>query len=242
MSVDYSVENSFLQITGASCDRHGNVWIGTNKGLLTMLSDGTVVEVKSHLLKNISSLVYDLSSDILWLTGDHQLYSYNPTTNQTHILDESDGISRNEYMPNSVLITDNKVYFGTTNGLLSVDKDISLGRKQNYELKLFDAPDTRFRLNYNHHPLTLHLAAVGQSVFDKVVYRYRLKDDDAPTVINGNTITLNSLQPGTYDLQVSYLTKEGDWSREFHLADIHVNAPWCAGGYSLPLSYCCCCC
>lgn len=154
------------------------------------------------------------------------------------IHDESDGVSPNEYLPESDLLMKNgNIFLGGVNGLLYINRNIELRDNNshpdihiagltiggsNYMHNISD--DMTIELPYSVRNISIRLMSYGDDIFRTKLYRYQIgtgiMENYKPEII------ISSLAPGTYNIKASCNTKSGEWTSMQHIITIVVLPPW----------------
>jgi signal transduction histidine kinase/ligand-binding sensor domain-containing protein len=153
--------------------------------------------------------------------------------------DNSKGIIT-EANQNSVICLDNKIWMGTTKGLIvyntakSTDspstphviiQSVKLFTKQNIRL-ITDAVAPKIPYNQNH--LAISFLGVYLKNPGDVLYQYRLYgyDDRFSAPVKNNVVDYPSLPPGKYTFQVKAVTSAGLLSKNIALYTFEIAAPF----------------
>lgn len=110
-------------INSASRDKNGNLWLGTNKGLLFYNESTRKLErIETNKFREVTSMVYAKSG--LWIGAQNMLFRYVEKDKHFLIYGESDGAMSNEYINKATLVSrDGDIYLGGITGLLRIDGD-----------------------------------------------------------------------------------------------------------------------
>ena len=227
-------------ITSATRDPQGNIWLGTNRGLIRFNSNnGSVTPLPTELYNEISAIVCDKKGR-LWIGADNNLFSYLPHEQRFIMYGESDGVLPNEYRAKSIWISKKgDIFMGGVQGLLQIDagltaeqldvpilqlSDVLLNGDKNSELSV--SPQHKLSVPYATH-ITIRFMARERDIFRKRLYRYRIEGLFHEEVITHQPlISLRALRRGTYRIQVSCNTKEGTWSPFTQILELEILPPW----------------
>ena len=227
-------------ITSATRDTMGNIWLGTNRGLLCFnTANGTVTPHSTQLFNEISAISIDKKGR-LWIGADNNLFSYLPQEQRFIMYGESDGVLPNEYRAKSIWITtDGSLFMGGVQGLLQIDANLTAEQPDVPILQLSDillngdkksehsvSPQHKLSVPHDTH-ITIRFMARERDIFRKRLYRYRIEGLFHEEVITHQPlITLRALHQGTYRIQVSCNTKEGKWSPFTQILELEILPPW----------------
>lgn len=223
-------------------DRHGNLWIGTDKGLLHYNTRLKRIEtVGSDLFSEVTALTLD-GEDRLWGGGDNTLFCYLINEKRFMLFGESDGVLTGRLLSAPFAQTDPKhIYMGSTSGLVCVDNEIGLHHTQEPKLLLLDVsvdgrsvagiysptPSPRIELPHDHTSLAIKVLADEKDLFRRKRFRYRIDGhSELPITSYDHTLALGQLPPGSYTIRVSCSLDNGEWSKEAVLATVVINPPW----------------
>lgn len=83
------------------------------------------------------------------------------------------------------------------------------------------------KIPWKYNTLVLRVYIKNKEIFQRVPFRYIIKGDVDKSIESYNPmLELPNLLPGKYHIEVSCLTKDGDYTIPVHLTDIHVTPPW----------------
>jgi signal transduction histidine kinase len=210
--------------------------------------DKTTGDIKNYDIKkglnanSIYSLVTD-NNGVIWAGTGRGANRIIPAANGKDFTvvgyDNSKGIIT-EANQNSVICLDNKIWMGTTKGLIvyntakSTDspstphviiQSVKLFTKQNIRL-ITDALTPKIPYNQNH--LAISFLGVYLKRPGDILYQYRLYgyDDKFSAPVKNNVVDYPSLPPGTYTFQVKAVTSGGLLSKNIALYTFEIEAPF----------------
>lgn len=227
-----------IELNSVSADISHNLWLGTSVGLYKYdIAKKNIDKVNSSLFNKVNTVLCD-NAGYVWIGTDKNLFSYHPVTGRFLIHDESDGVSPNEYLPESDLLMKNgNIFLGGVNGLLYINRNIELRDNNshpdihiagltiggsNYMHNISD--DMTIELPYSVRNISIRLMSYGDDIFRTKLYRYQIgigiMENYKPEII------ISSLAPGTYNIKASCNTKSGEWTSMQHIITIVVLPPW----------------
>ena len=231
-------------INSASRDKNGNLWLGTNKGLLFYNESTRKLErIETNKFREVTSMAYAKSG--LWIGAQNMLFRYVEKDKHFLIYGESDGAMSNEYINKATLVSrDGDIYLGGITGLLRIDGDYYSSYAGDdtspMSLKVADvvldgvsvrniAADgvQEIKIPWDYTSLSLKLMVREKDIFRKKMFRYYIKDLDRTFLETyDHTLMLHSLPTGTHEIYVSCSTRDGEWSEPKCLIRLQVVPPW----------------
>lgn len=174
-------------------DQDGNIWIGTDNGLIKLNEDGDIIEnflgksVFPSVSFRINSVEKDKEGKLYWGTTSG-LLSFYP-----------DSIKKNLYKPILSLKSIN-----VNNVLLEQTPSVYKDSKQTYTLKNFE---------YNENSIAFSFNVINylDSRENKISYRLIGLDTAKTIKKNTNSIHYKALPPGQYSLEVSAANCDNVW-------------------------------
>jgi len=234
-------------------DMNGLFWLGTKgKGLFSFDVNSSRLEPFIYNDTIANSDIYGIVSDNdhnLWFSTNIGIYSYNTTTKALYHFSSADGLSGNQFIPNSVLkSSDGKLYFGASNGVNIIDPGLIrtnpippkvfltrfLVNNQPYRLSTCEQASNFFipwmeelRLKHNNNTLTFGFSSNNFIKPSQNKIRYRLKNymNDWTIIENDNDIAFTKIRPGSYVLEVFGSNSDGVWNDEPYILPIKILPP-----------------
>lgn len=223
---------SHHHVTAIYRDRRGRVWVGTDGGGLNQVlhdDNGGVAGFRQWrrqdglLSDGILAIQEDLDES-LWLSTRHGLSRFNPATGAVFNHVSASGLPVNHFNSNASAADQGFIYFGSTDGLLSIPKGSLLGTRNPVEVRIASIEQTG---NGKQHHVTSwsdnslgvpygEVISVDLAVLDYAEssneYAYRLHPDD-PWLELGHQrqIIFQGLAPGRYELQARGRDAFGLW-------------------------------
>lgn len=193
------------------------------------------------MFSDISALRYDPSSERVWICAQNQLYSYCIKDDKFIQWNRSDGFHPNEIIFTYQQRTMKKhryLYFGGIEGLVQINTDIPepnepypeielCGVELNGQLQTSDINIRNIKIPWKYNTLILQVHIKNKDIFQRVPFRYIIKGDVDKSIESYHPmLELSNLSPGKYHIEVSCMTKDGNYTMPIHLTDIHVTPPW----------------
>lgn len=171
----------------------------------------------------------------------NQLYSYCIKDDKFIQWNRSDGFHPNEIIFTYQQRTMKKhryLYFGGIEGLVQINTDIPepnepypeidlCGVELNGQLQTSDINIRNIKIPWKYNTLILQVHIKNKDIFQRVPFRYIIKGDVDKSIDSYHPmLELSNLSPGKYHIEVSCMTKDGNYTMPIHLTDIHVTPPW----------------
>lgn len=224
-------------IHAATVDNNGNTLFFDSDGLKILKEKGT------HLLLPLKSIVTAMICDNknrIWLCTRDNIICYNLNNSTANILDFSDGIKPNEYIDGAVVKDyQGNIYIGGIEGFLRIDKEIIFKKNKAKKasiitIKVSDKKtnlseiDTTLKLPYNFSSMELIFSSKNGDIFANNELQFTLKGNHIVKLEanDNNNITIHSLTPGEYEINYSYMNKNGIYSMPSKLLLFTVEQPW----------------
>lgn len=228
-------------------DEEGNIIIGTDNGLfLYNIRNNKIGKFpNSQVLddKQICGIVRDNSNDI-WVSTTMGIWQYNHQEHKFigHI--NGNGLLSHEYIRGAVMHgTNDFIGFGITDGITTFHpSDIS---KIGFEMdkvyltdfiidgKSINCHQEEFKIPYSQNSFTLQFSLLNYKNAEDISFEYRINDGEWQSTEEGvNSIPLNKLEPGRYNIEVRAYNN-GVYSKNTTKLTILVADPW----YASSLAY-----
>jgi len=251
---NYKKENSSLPsdiIFALQDDRHDNIWISTDEGLVRM--NKTSREIKLFTICNglssneICAIEEDENGNI-WLSTLSGISKYSPKDDKFTNFYASDGLQGNEFTYRAQCKSfDGELFFGGINGITSFYPNEIHFKKKNLNVYVtnfylfgkkvvFDKPvmeTSEISLGAHDNVFTFELSTLEYADSEGISYRYRLEnfDNDWINTLPGtNSVTYTNLPPGKYKFSCQAIDK-GNQSSVLTIA-VAIHPPW----YATPLA------
>ncbi len=247
----YRTGESIGLISAACRDKRGNLWIGSTTGLyLYNFINNTLEPKETNRFIGTVSLGFD-NADRLWVGTHNALYAYTPEDERIVFFGESDGISPNEYISKSPLITrSGDMYMAGVMGLSHIQNDLLFVDDPDPVINLLDvmlngasvsslvtSDGNHLSVPWNYTSLSTKVIVKENDLLRKKLFRYYIKGNQEEMIESTNhTINFHSLSVGHYEVWVSCNKKNGDWSIPVELLSITVTPPWWKSTWFILLS------
>lgn len=248
---EYDVENNSFKtiyksnytITDACMDKDGVFWLATTVGLVSYdIRTRKDQWIQTNLFPEITSIIADKQNRI-WIGTRHSLSVYFVQTHTFSMLGEVDGILPNEYIFHATLCArDGKVYLGGTLGMTVINPSISFETESNLSIELLDVilnglpvmmdesrgqSDQMIEIPWNFSSLQLKVLLNEKDIFRENLFRFEIQGSRQELTKSGsNSLTVNYLPVGEYQIVASYYTKSGEWSQYQKILHVIVSPPW----------------
>src|SRR5690606_11970872 len=125
----YSLETQpNIYIQAAYCNPKGELLLGTTRGEIYLFKDRRIEPyITKNIIRNSITGIQDDINGNLWVTAGNNIYRISPNKEilKTNL---AWGLGNSEFNIRSSYKYDNKIYFGTYNGLISFDPLSKIGR------------------------------------------------------------------------------------------------------------------
>lgn len=229
----------------ASCiGSNGDIFLSTSKNVIKY----SLVNHRSKVINvpgpynYITSIICDRQG-IVWMASLNGLYAYRPETNTFTIYSEMDGVLPNDFLPKPVLVIDNNIYMGGSEGLLRINKDLKLPVKADdvtinlqeviINGKNIYVPDNKeIEVPYNFRSMDISTYIKDNNVFSKRFYQFKVEGLDNKYIeTHTSTLSFYTLPPNSYKISVRCSLNNGKWSNESLILKLRVLPPWWAQGW-----------
>jgi len=220
------------RVTALYRDRRGRIWVATDgNGLFLVMRkvSGTLTGFqkwgrKNGLLNERIMAVQEDLDESLWLSTRQGISRFNPATRDVFNFVAASGLPVSHFNTNASSADKRFIYFGSTNGLLSIPKGSLLTTRSPANVRIASVehvennqiqtivswPNGEVRLPYQD-VIAVELAVLdfAEATYE---YAYRLNGED-PWLELGpkRQFIFHSLSPGSYELQVRGRNAYGIW-------------------------------
>ena len=235
-------------------DSDHRLWIGTTeRGLARLNDDGSLSTITRDdgLPNNVVQAIAENMHHEICIATEDGCARYNPKNNTIVSLYFPDNRVRNFYNADCALkLDDGRMAFGSLDGIVIVDKDVSMNLYQHHRSLVTDlivngvsvldmredSPTegdislaTSITLNHNQNSLSIHFSNFDYSRNHMNGYIYMLSgyDKEWSKMANQNIAAYKNLKPGKYILLVKYRDELG-WGDDEQVLAITINSPWWA--------------
>ena len=233
-------KNKYI-ITDACMDNDGVFWLASTVGLVSYdVHTKKDRRIQTTLFPEITSIIAD-KQDRIWIGTRHSLYVYFMQTHTFSMLSEVDGILPNEYIFHATLCArEGDVYLGGTLGMTVIEPTISFETESNLSIELLDVvlnglpvmmdegqSNQTIEVPWNFSSLQLKVLLNEKDIFRENLFRFEIQGIQQELIKPGtNSLTVNYLPVGEYQIVASYYTKSGEWSQYQKILHVVVSPPW----------------
>ncbi|WP_459602018.1 hybrid sensor histidine kinase/response regulator transcription factor [Dysgonomonas reticulitermitis] len=240
----YSSDGSIGTILNVCIDTKGNFWIGTTMGLYSYnLIQRQLKRIENELLVGSTALAFDKSGR-LWVGTHNAMYIYDPVQDKVILVGEADGVSPNEYISTSTLLSSlGDIFIAGTKGLLYIENNFSFSENKTFTITLLDIlldgasvglektdGYNTISVPWDYTSLSAKVMIKESDLMCKKMFRFYIKGEQEEVIeiieVMNNTISFSSLATGDYSIAVSCMKNNGDWSEPVQLFAIKVIPPW----------------
>lgn len=220
----------------------GDLWIGTSYGLIKVsIEDGTVEE--TSIKKSVHGILEGKYGE-LWISTNKGLIKYIPANDKSIVYGYSYGVNTIEYSDGAYFSdsTDSLLFFGGTNGFVTVDSRQDTGNAIFPDLILrkvrISGPESSGDRTLSWgRTLTVkaqeRLHEIDVDALDYIdgnnyLFYYMLKGFDRTWYSTSKTIRMPDLSPGKYTLLVKYYNPVVGYSSPESGLEIRIKPRWYA--------------
>lgn len=230
------------EIECVSKDKKGNFWIGfSNKLFKYNPQNQQEIPISAGQFKNITTLICD-NYQRIWIGTNEELFVWLDEDQKLVSLDESDGVSDNEYLRKATWVSSKgNIYMGGINGMLYINgkkEEISIPAPPKLKLAdivcnnesylpYIDKENNMLDLSYDNKTVSIRVMSHESNIFRKKTYRWYINGQEEPmTDSELPEITLRSLTAGLYQISVSCSTKDGSWTAPETIVSFRIPPVW----------------
>lgn len=208
---------------------------------------------KTELFTQGSSVIVD-SKGRIWIGTRYKLFTYDPSVRHFYIIDESDGISANEYLFHAMLCAkDGYIFAGGASGLNMIPPSVQFQSSLPQQVELMDVSVNGSQINLDENngnkipiikvahdfsALELKVLLHKANLFQKDVYRFKIKGLNNQWIYpEANSLSINYLPVGSYTIIVSYYTNAGKWSEPQSIVKLVITPPWWRSRFAILLYF-----
>ncbi|MFT3910791.1 MAG: histidine kinase [Ferruginibacter sp.] len=222
-------------------DNQKNIYVGTVDGLTIFYTNGktkTITKKDGLLIDRAEGLLLDKYGR-MWIGNDIGVACYDPKDSSLVTFDERYGLSIYGFRVNSYFQTSNGEFiFGTPHGLQYFQPDSLFNKKitlnaliNKIETKSITsniAATETFDLPASNNQASFYFSSVDFSPHVRTYYEYMLTgiDKDWVKVIDRNSVSYNSLPPGTYTFKVRVSNDNKQWQDAENQVTIIIATPF----------------
>ena len=230
--------NSDIAINGGCVDENGNLWLATDNGLCRYDPKSDTWDfVKTNIFKSASSVICDRNSRI-WVGTDNSLFAYLPESRNFAIFGKSDGARPNEYINKSRLLSrSGDIYLGGVQGLLHIDSSYVIDSSEKPVVSLYSVSTDNEDAHINRkgiyiiprecRKLSIEVSIQEKDIFRDKKLRFLLSGDKGMFETKSPVLSIRQMPPpGIYDMSVSCLKRNGEWSSPVTLMTMRIPQEW----------------
>lgn len=208
---------------------------GTNSGLYSYdFVSGESNELSTGLMNRITDLCCDREGSI-WIGADNYLFCLNKRIFK--LIGENMGVFANE-LKTSAIADDGTIYLGGTAGLLEIrnTEDVFTGDEVSKRISLHDitvedsnvqSRNGMVKLPHDFKNLRIRVSVYGSDPLEKMAYKYIVSGASSFEIESyEDNVSIPTLKPGNYTVEVSYLQSRGQWSEPQEVVEVTVKRPW----------------
>lgn len=187
-----------------------DIWLATSVGLFRQTSQQIEKVELDDKFNNLltKAVVCQQNTPYIWFANSYGLIQYNKYTGEYSVYDESHGFPSNTINSRSLLVNDDGIWVGTSNGIAYSHDDFTALKKtpQPYVIQFYadNRPYKYSTLSSTKLPSTPYLEMdISSPVYpgNKVIYQYKINGDSIWTSIPpGSLLTFSKLGSGHYNL------------------------------------------
>jgi ligand-binding sensor domain-containing protein len=212
------------------------VWVGTQTDGVFQIINKKIKKVFNEtnglVSNNCKSLVVE-SNGIIWIGTNNGINKINTNTGEIDLINNLDGLLSNDI--NALVVNNEKVFVGTSNGLVTFDKNIQTKNKVSppiylSKFQIFDK-DTVLQNNYvlrhNQNNIRIHFTGVSFRSQGTFKYKYRMYPIVPDWIeTQSNIVSFPILNPDEYTFEAYAINEDGVESEEPIRITIVVKAPF----------------
>lgn len=215
----------------------GLIWFATSNGIAYLdTGNDDYREIVTMQLSSASSILCDKAGRI-WVGSEDSLYGYLKNESGFIKLNETDGMSWNNYSGTAVLESENgMLLMGGSNGLTIIDPDASFRTTDIPDIIVADilldgeriSEKEAQKISARRVALDVNFFVQEDNVMRRKDFRFTIVGPDKVTEIVKDTPSLNfkNLKPGRYTVSAGCTTQVGGWSEEVELLRFRILPLW----------------
>ncbi|MBR0052680.1 MAG: response regulator [Bacteroidales bacterium] len=236
----------FERITSIVETPDGTIFAGShNNGVYVQAQDGSFHPIPinyGQFRSRVTKLVPDSSGDI-WIGTTGGVYNYTPRAGLLNRFTTEDGLPSNHcYIDSGNRLSDGRIAFGTTNGLIlfnapffrshNTDRTVTITDVVHGNTLSLGGQTGRLDVYPSNPSFEIHFSSLDLSHASRVLYSYRVDGmDDDWTVTTSGGVRYNNLKPGDYTFRVRCTNADNTWSDKETSLKVRVHphfyqSPW----------------
>ena len=227
-SFSHSGDPHFERITSITETPDGRIYLGSqNNGIYVQDEDGRFSPLSVNygpFRSRITKLIPDTAGD-LWIGTTDGILCYAPASRRMSKFTDADGLPSNHcYIDSGYRLSDGRITFGTTNGLVLFDAPIRPIHSSDRKVELTGIEHggglslghpARLDIYPDHPSFNIHYSALDLSNPRSVLYSYKIDGLDEDWIVRPyGSVRYNNLKPGDYTFRVRCTNADDTWSTE----------------------------
>ena len=214
---------------------YNKIWgklIATRNRGIFQLKKGKFIKINKLLSDDITTTF--IYKNELWIgtnKGVNRVILNNKNRRKIICYTKNNGLISNEI--NSLYVNKNNAWIGTKKGLVEINLSFNKEISKDAEIKLEDITlrNNKKIINFNHIsiPYSEDLVKIKFGIinyFTKGKYKYRFNNNSNWTYIYNPEILLINPKPGNYNLNISFLNENNEWSKPKKICNFQIESPF----------------
>lgn len=243
--------NSVSSITETA---NGEVWFSTDRGGICrynkVKNNFTTFSISDGLPDDVAYKILEDKYKNLWFGTNKGLVRFNPTTKETRVFTQNDGLLGNQFNYKAALASKSgKLYFGGYDGMIAFDpyqfkenkyippvyitkltiynKEPKIGG-DNSPLSKSIIHSDRIVLNYNQSNISFDFVALSFTAPKSNRYAYKMDnlDKEWTQTTDNHSVSYSKLPPGKYIFRVKGANNDGLWNEKETTLEVVILPPW----------------
>ena len=230
--------NNEISINGGCIGENGHIWLATDRGLCRFDPQTNEWDfISTKVFNSATSVICDRDGRI-WVGTGNSVFAYLRNSKRFAIFGKSDGARPNEYLNKSRLLSrSGDIYLGGVQGLLRIDSSYVIDSSENPVVSLYSVSIDNEEASTNSkgiyiiprecRKLSIEVSIQEKDIFRDKKLRFYLSDDKGMFETKSPILSIRQMPPpGTYDMSVSCLKKNGEWSTPVSLMTMKIPQLW----------------
>lgn len=255
-----STSIAYHKIISIFKDSKKRLWFCSEDGGFCLFDDATEtfkrITTQNGLPSNVVHKIVEDENQIFWISTNNGLVEYDPSNGNMKVFNRSNGLLTNQFNYKSgIKAKDNKIYFGSINGLISFEPqtfkesnsvaDVVLTGFQIFNQEVTVGPESplkqsitftkEIKLNYWQSSFSFDFVALsyGLSQTNKFAYKLEGLDHKWIHLDRKARVAYSNITPGNYVFRIRAIGNDGKWSDKETSVSIHVTPPF----WQTPIAY-----
>lgn len=229
-------------INDACIDKNGTFWLASIDGLISYEPNSQKSQfIQTNLFDEVTSVIAD-GQQRVWIGTRRNLYIYSTIEDKVIVLDETDGVSPNEYLSRShLLLRNGDIALGGISGMTYLNSKIHFTAEDKCKIELLDlllngrstplkesgSTVRTIKIPWDFSSLQLKVLLNSKNIFAKNIFQFNIKGNNQRLpYLASNSLIINYLPIGKYTITSSYYARNGEWSHEQEILHLIVSPPW----------------